>query len=393
MQNTKKLIAVLVVFNYIISFAYAQNSFCSGGQLQSTVSGLGGNNVPTHMPSIQYQPAFNRFLVSIYNNNQILSQTQCANFPGSSVPQPRVTNFQVLLSCTSNGNTDTGLIGGIQLPSNNSVVTTVASVNVAQGVTFPNIPVVPQNPDQSLADRLCTLTLQATLFCIQGDGNCFPSYNEPIITYTYSTGPSGHFGSCSFGDLTCYADRGILWISSLLWIIVDASFIVITCFFIVPNLYWYLRIKPMDNLRIKALDALNRKNAISYDDMINLNNKQQNYIRKTKKRKTVVNPPSEEELEEEPTILSTDFFSKPAAGKKKQAPSQLFIKDEKTGEKFEYQKLPTSSSSSSSGPSASSSLSSQKIKQQQSQPTSRLTARNNPKQPPKPLDISFNNFK
>lgn len=252
--------ALFYVILYLSSPSNAQSGFCSGGQLQSTVSGTNGNQIATYMPRIQYQAAFNRFLVSIYNNNQVLAQTQCANFPGSSVPQPGVTNFQVLLSCTAaNGNTGFGLVGGIQLQTNNTVSSTVASVNVATGQTYDNIPVVPQNADENLADRICTLTLQATLFCIQGNGNCFPSFNEPIVSYTYSTGPSGHFGACTFGDLTCYADRGILWRSALLWIYVYIGFIAIGVV-VAFALYYWLRIKPMDDLTIKAERAINKNN-------------------------------------------------------------------------------------------------------------------------------------
>lgn len=387
MRNLKKIISLLILFNSLIPFAYTQTGFCSGGQLQSPVSGLDGNNVATYMSSIQYQPSFNRFLVAIYNNNQILTQTECANFPGQSVPNPGVTNFQVLLSCNAASNGDgNGLVGGIQLPSNNSVITTTSSVNVAQGQTYFNIPVVPLNPQQNLAGRICTLTLQATLFCIQGDGNCFPSYNEPITSYTYSTGPSGHSSSCTFGDLTCYADRDILWQSTLLWIIIDSCFIAITCFFIVPNLYWYLRIKKMDNLRIKALNALNKKNAISYDQYINLNAKQQQTSYKNKKKPKIYPPSEEEEIEEPTTILSSQFFSASASGKKTQKqtpPNQLFIKDEKTGESIGYQKVTTNMT----GPSSSSSSSSISKKQTTK---NRLTDRNSSKSTQKPLDISFN---
>ena len=250
-----------LLFLFVL-YVDAQQGFCPGGQLQSTVSGLGGNNIPTHMPSIVYQPAFNRFLVSIYNNNQILSQTQCANFPGLSVPNSGLTTFSILLSCTSNsGNAGFGLVGGIQLQVNSSVSTTVSSVNIPPGATYTNIPVVPLNSNENLADRLCTLTLQANLLCIKGNGDCFPSYNEPILSTTISTGPTGHLGPCTFGDPTCYADRDILWESTLLWIIVDASFIIITVFLIVPNMYWYLRYKPMLELNNKALSILSKSDS------------------------------------------------------------------------------------------------------------------------------------
>jgi len=344
------------------------------------------------------QPSYNRFLVSIYNNNQVLSQTECANFPGSSVPQPGVTNFQVFLSCTpANGNTGFGLAGGIQLQVNNSVSTTQASVNVATGQTYTNIPVVPINGQaESLADRICTLTLQATLFCIQGDGKCYPSFNEPIISYTYSTGPSGHFGACTFGDLTCYANRGILWRSALLWILVDACFIILTCFFIVPNLYYYLRIKPMDELYHKSLKALNKSS------VGNANLKKQAFdeqpITKFSQQTLLQSAPAagryhqrnnynlseddmqyREDIDDQeddedlliPTTPATTSRSR-SNGKKKTHPKQIYVTDEASGERVKYQQV------SQTGPSS------------QQPEFRRLSRSTTSKQPaPKPLELSF----
>ena len=387
---------ICFVFLYLFIPSNAQSGFCSSGQLQSTVSNLNGNQIATHLPSIQYQPSYNRFLVSIYNNNQVLSQTECANFPGSSVPQPGVTNFQVFLSCTpANGNTGFGLAGGIQLQVNNSVSTTVASVNVATGQTYTNIPVVPINAQESLADRICTLTLQATLFCIQGNGNCFPSFNEPIISYTYSTGPSGHFGACTFGDLTCYANRGILWRSALLWIIVDASFIFLTCFFIVPNLYYYLRIKPMDDLYHKSLKALN-KSTVGNVNLKKVAFDEKTYSQYVNQSPLIQSAPaagrytqrnnydisdddnqSREEIddrdEDDDLLIPTApiLTSRTKSGGRKKTPKQIYVTDEASGERVKYQQV-------SSGPSS-------------SQPkTNRLSRTTTTKQPPKPLELSFN---
>lgn len=186
---------VLLLFFIIFSFYIQSNvatDLCPNGKLQS----IGNGCYPdSYMPNIIYDPIHNRFLVSIYNNVQVIYADDCTNFINST--RPWNTNFRVFLNCD-------GLVGGIRLGMSDNV-------NIEYGKTYVNIPVVPIMDDVSLSDKTCKITLQVTLFCIQDNKDCYPVFIDDIGSFEYYTGWDDDHESCSFGDLICYVNYNGPW--------------------------------------------------------------------------------------------------------------------------------------------------------------------------------------
>jgi len=220
-----------------LPFSDAQALCSPGSQLQGLVSGR-GSTIPTKMPSIVYDSILNQFTISIFNNNEVLSQAQCSNLNGPFFNNPGSSSFSISLACSGSENGGTGVTGGISIAISNST-NTLTSVVISTGNTYPNIPIKLTN-GASLANRLCTITLQATLYQILPDNFCFPCANFPIETVQIATGPPGFTGSCCWTCLTCYSDDGILWTSTFMWIWIDlgSAIVVVLCFLI-----WFIYAK------------------------------------------------------------------------------------------------------------------------------------------------------
>jgi hypothetical protein len=239
----------------LIDRSHAQTGICSSSLVQATVSNL-NNQIASYMPTLTYDPANNRFVASVFNNVQVLSQSQCSNLIGNSAPTPGITSFSIYLSCTGPENNGNGIIGGIQLPVINVSTTAILNtVNIPVGSTYSNIPIKPNNPQASLSNRRCVIQLQATLYAILGGGFCQACYNVPIVSINYDTGASGDSQPCEFFDLTCYNNFGILWRSTWLWcVVIMGTFgLALLCYFIVKaNVFT----KRENNIQWKEITAL-----------------------------------------------------------------------------------------------------------------------------------------
>ena len=202
----------------VLGFANGQNLCSPGSQMQSIVSGR-GSTIATHMPSIVYNANTNQFTISIFNNNEILSVSQCSNLNGPQFNNPGTSTFSISLTCDGPENNGLGVSGGIAIPISNSTQT-LSSVVISTGNTYSNIPIKLFN-GQSLSNRNCQLTLQGTLFQLLPDNFCYPCVNFPIATVQIATGPPGFAGHCCWTCLTCYSDNNILWTSTFMWIFID----------------------------------------------------------------------------------------------------------------------------------------------------------------------------
>ncbi len=253
------LFAIGVIILVYSDTVIAQTGVCSSSLVQATVSNL-NNQIATYVPSLSYDPANNRFVASIFNNVQVISQSQCSNLIGNSAPTPGITSFSIYLSCKGPENNGNGITGGIQLPITNASTTAILNVvNIPVGSTYSSIPIRPHNSQASLANRVCTIQLQATLFAILGGGYCQACYNVPIVSIDWNTGASGDSQPCSFGDLTCYNNFDILWRSTLLWIIVMGSTYAIAIVLIVP-IYTMTHLKRVKVIQHKELMASKETN-------------------------------------------------------------------------------------------------------------------------------------
>lgn len=216
----------IIAFFLIICFhsSHGQALCNPSSQLQGLTSGR-GSTIPTKMPSIIYESNLNQFTVSIFNNNEILSQSQCSNLNGPFFNNPGSSTFTISLVCSGPENNGAGLTGGIAIPMSNSSEF-LTSVVISTGATYSTIPVKLSN-GISLANRQCSLTLQSTLYQILPDNVCFPCANYPIETVVISTGPPGFSGGCCWTCLTCYSDLGVLWTSTFMWIWIDIGTVVV----------------------------------------------------------------------------------------------------------------------------------------------------------------------
>lgn len=214
---TKHLILISCII-LISGIANGQNLCSPGSQMQSIVSGR-GSTIATHMPSIVYNSNTNQFTVSVFNNNEIISATQCSNLNGPQFNNPGTSTFSISLTCDGPENNGLGVSGGIAIPISNSTQS-LTSVVIATGNTYSNIPVKLTN-NALLANRNCQMTLQGTLYQILADNFCYPCVNFPIATVQIATGPPGFSGHCCWTCLTCYSDNNILWTSAFMWIWID----------------------------------------------------------------------------------------------------------------------------------------------------------------------------
>lgn len=313
----------------LIDQSHAQTGICSSSLVQATVSNL-NNQIASYMPTLTYDPANNRFVASVFNNVQVLSQSQCSNLIGNSAPTPGITSFSIYLSCTGPENNGNGIIGGIQLPVINVSTTAILNtVNIPVGSTYSNIPIKPNNPQASLSNRRCVIQLQATLYAILGGGFCQACYNVPIVSINYDTGASGDSQPCEFFDLTCYNNFGILWRSTWLWCVVIIGTLIIAglSFFPVYGLVYlkrvdYIQYKEITALKeddgyLKRLNASETKRLKDYDALANTP------TFKPSSGPTQLPPASFSQREEmeSPTI----YPSAPAAGKKTRRSQQQAI--------------------------------------------------------------------
>ena len=257
-----KTFFALMVGIFILTFigeSRAQTGICSSSLIQATVSNL-NSQIASYMPTLSYDPANNQFIASIFNNVQVLSQSQCANLIGNSAPTPGITSFSIYLSCTGPENNGNGITGGIQLPVTNVSTTAILNtVNIPVGSTYSSIPIKPHNPQASLSNRQCVIQLQATLYAILGGGYCQACYNVPIVSINHDTGSSGDSQPCEFFDLTCYNNFGILWRSTWLWCVVIMGVLVIAILTIFP-VYGLIYLKRVRKIQFKEIESLKEAN-------------------------------------------------------------------------------------------------------------------------------------
>jgi hypothetical protein len=266
----KILFIVFFLFVIAIDISRAQSGVCSSSLVQATVSNL-GSNIATYIPTFFYDVANNQFVISVFNNVQVISQSQCANLIGNSAPTPGITSFSVYLSCSGPENNGNGITGGIQLPITNVSTTAILNViNIPVGATYSNIPIKPHNSQVSLSNRQCSIQLQATLFAILGGGYCQACYNVPIVTISFDTGATGDSEPCSFWALTCYNNFDILWRSTSLWLIVDwcTYFVAGVVAIIVYGLVYVKRVRIIQHKQFEASRQTKYQSTIHESELI-----------------------------------------------------------------------------------------------------------------------------
>lgn len=330
MKTPFLFLIVGIILSVFTDRSYAQTGICSSSLVQATVSNL-NSQIASYMPTLSYDPANNRFVASIFNNVQVISQSQCTNLVGNSAPTPGITSFSVYLSCTGPENNGNGIIGGIQLPVTNVSTTAILNtVNIPVGSTYSSIPIKANNPNASLSNRRCVIQLQATLFAVLGNGFCQACYNVPITSINYDTGASGDSQPCEFFDLTCYNNFGILWRSTWLWCVVIIGILLIAglCFFPVYGMIYLKRVDQVqykeimalkeDDGYLKRLTSSESKRLADYNNLVLIQSQQPGPSFSSPSGNLPLPPTISREIIESPTI----YPSAPAAGKKRSSASR-----------------------------------------------------------------------
>jgi hypothetical protein len=222
--NRIALAVVLIIATAFAQLDYAEaqisptqiTELCGTSNMQSVGgSGFSGNQ-NARISAMRCEPSINGYIISIFNG---VESIQCNDLPSQN---PQSVTFGVAMTCTGSENGGRGITGSIKYNINGSSNTQTSIIEIANGLTQTDIPVILDSPDLPISGRTCSLSLFADLYALDPNtGKCVKCVNAYVVTNKDTCGSISDDDDCGFFNIVCQFDEGTWAYSAFFWILFD----------------------------------------------------------------------------------------------------------------------------------------------------------------------------